>query len=121
MKKLTPQMVSTVILLMICLTTATKWVSARFVLDHSQRRILAPAHYKATVLPASAGVPAVDDSSEFRKTDDGQFYVRVATLGTAHHLERTTSDLLPPFILAVVGLVLTGWLQRKQSAELKGQ
>lgn len=105
------------VLIMICLWIASAWVFARFVHYHAQRQILAPAHYTADVVPVATGVPGAGKLADFRKSEDGQYFVRVATLGTAHHLARTTSDLLPPFVLALVGLVVALIGQRKQKPD----
>lgn len=117
MKKQSLQALPTVILVMICFWLASAWFFARFVHYHVQRQILAPAHYTADVMPVAGGVPAGAESADFRKSDDGQYYVRVATLGTAHHMARTTSDLFPPFALALVGVIAALVAQRKQKAE----
>jgi len=119
MKKQTLQMVPIVVLFLICVQLATAWVFARFVHYHAQRQILAPAHYTADVIPVMSGVPA-DQQADFRKSEDGQYFIRVATLGTAHHIARTTSDLLPPFFFALLGLVVSVWIQRKQSSQARG-
>ena len=117
MNKQSLQALPTVILVMICFWIASAWVFARFVHYHAQRQILAPAHYTADVVPVTTGVPGGGESADFRKSEDGQYYVRVATLGTAHHLARTTSDLLPPFGLALVGVIVALIFQRKQKPE----
>lgn len=117
MKKQVLQVLPTVVLVIICLLIATELVFVRFVHYKAQRRILDPTHYTANVIPVSAGKQGRADSSEFLRTEDGQYYVRVATLGTAHHLERTTSDLLPPFVLALAGVIAALVAQRRQKAE----
>ena len=99
---------------MICFWIASAWVFARFVHYHAQRQILPPAHYAADVVPVATGAPGGGESAGFGKSEDGRYYVRVATLGTAHHLARTTSDLLPPFGLALVGVIVALIVQRKQ-------
>ncbi len=117
MKKRSLQALPTIILVMICFWSASAWAFARYVHYHAQRQILAPAHYTADVIPASTGVPGGAESADFRKSEDGQYYVRVATLGTAHHLARTTSDLLPPFALALVGVIAAVVVQRNLKPE----
>jgi len=117
MKRQTLQRFPMVILIMICLWIASTWVFARFVHYHAQRSILPPPHYTAEVIPVTGGASGNRELGDFRTSEDGRYYVRVATLGTAHHIARTTSDLLPPFVLALAGVVITGWIQRKQSAE----
>jgi hypothetical protein len=117
MKKQLLQLLPTVVLVIICLLIAIEWVFVRFVHYQAQRRILDPAHYTADVMPVSAGIQGRAESSEFRRSEDGQYYVRVATLGTAHHLERTTSDLLPPFALALAGVIAALVAQRRQKPE----
>jgi hypothetical protein len=117
MKKQVLQVLPTVVLVIICFCIATEWVFVRFVHYKAQRRILNPAHYTVDVMPVSAGIQSRADSSEFCMTEDGQYYMRVATLGTAHHLERTTSDLLPPFALALAGVIAALVAQRRQKPE----
>jgi hypothetical protein len=92
-------------------------VFARYVHYHAQRQILAPAHYTADVVPVGTGVPVGGELADFRESEDGRYYVRVATLGTAHHLARTTSDLLPPFVFSVLGVVVAIVVQRKRKPE----
>ena len=117
MKRQTLQALPIVIMLMICVWIAGAWTFARFVHYHAQRQILVPAHYTADVISAASSAPDTRDMADFRKSEDGQYFVRVATLGTAHHMDRTTSDLLPPFILALGGFVLSVLLQKRQNAE----
>jgi hypothetical protein len=116
MKKQALRLLPTVILFVICLQLATEWAFARFVHYHAQRQTLAPAHYTVDVIPVLSGMP-YNRQTDFRKSEDGQYYVRVATLGTAHHMARTTSDLLSPFLFALSGLIVTLWIQRKQIAK----
>jgi hypothetical protein len=104
-----------VVLSIVCVQLAVAWGLARFVHYHDQRQILPSAHYTADVLPASAGAPE-QDATEFRLSADGQSYVRVATLGTAHHMARTSSDLLPILFFTLMGLIATIWVQAKQPA-----
>lgn len=117
MKKRSLQALPTLVLVMICFWIVIEWAFARYVHYHAQRQILAPAHYTADVIPVSTGVSGGAESADFRKSEDGQYYVRVATLGTAHHLARTTSDLLPPFALALLGVIAAVVVQRNQKPE----
>ena len=116
MKKQTIQALPTVILFIICLQLATTWVFARYVHYHAQRQILAPAHYTVDVIPVTTGM-SDNRLTDFRKSEDGQYNVRVATMGTAHLMARTTSDLLPPFSIALLGLAVSVWIQTKQAAQ----
>ena len=117
MKRQTLQVLPMVMLIAICISTAGAWGFARFVHYHAQRQILPPAHYTADVVPVAGNSVDERELSHFRKSEDGQYYVRVATLGTAHHLPRTTSDLLPPFVLALVGVIAALIAERKHKPE----
>ncbi len=120
MKKRMVQVFPLIMMIMICFWIALTWVGVRFVHYHAQRAILAPAHYTAEVIPVGNGT-ADKELSRFRKSEDGQYYVRVATLGTAHHLTRTTWDLFPPFLLGLLGVVILVWMQRRANAERNQQ
>ncbi len=117
MRRQTQETLPIVVMMMICFWIASAWIFARFVHYHAQRQILAPAHYTADVVPVASGVPDSSNLEDLRKSEDGAYYVHVATLGTAQHLSRTTSDLLPPFVLALVGVVAALIVQRKQKPE----
>lgn len=106
-----------VVLSIVCVQLAVAWGMARFVHYHDQRQILPPAHYTADVLPAAPG----QDATEFRLSEDGQYNVRVATLGTAHHMARTSSDLLPVLFFALMGLIATLWIHVTQPASPDSQ
>ena len=117
MNKQRLQALPMVILVMICFWIAGAWAFARFVHYHAQRQMLAPAHYTADVIPVADAPTENRQLADLKKSEDGQYYVRVATLGTAHYIARTTSDLLPPFVMALAGAVMAVWIQRKQKAE----
>ena len=102
------------ILIMICFWIASTWIFARFVHYHAQKQILAPAHYTADVIPVTGRANETEPLADFKESKDGLYYVRVATLGTAHHIRRTTSDLIIPFILSLSGIVIAIWIQSKQ-------
>jgi hypothetical protein len=127
MKKQSIQRIQTVILVVICLWIASGWIFARYVHYHSQNRNLNPndyeimvvsnAEYDALVDPDQTKVTLQNGSefikgphwnaSGFKALAGNAGYARVTTKGTAHHLSRTTSDLLPPFLLALFGVVLS--------------
>jgi len=101
-------------LIMVCFWIASTWIFARFVHYHAQRQLLSPAHYTADVIAVTGGANEREPFADFKKSEDGLYYVRVATLGTAHHIRRTTSDLIIPFILSLSGIVIATWIQSKQ-------
>ncbi len=117
MKRQILQAIPFAILMTICFWTGWALVGARFVHYHAQRRILAPEHYTADVISVASSSTDERELSKFRKSQDGQYYVRVATLGTAHHLVQTTLHLLPPFLLSLLGAVAAIWIQRRSNAE----
>jgi hypothetical protein len=121
MNKQTQQAFPTIMLTMICLSIAIIWIFARFVHYHAQHQILAPAHYTANVIPATDRTTENQQLMDFKKSEDGQYYVRVTTLGTAHHIRRTTSDLMFPFIFALGGVIVAVWIRRKQKTESNQQ
>ncbi len=99
-----------------CFTNGMDWAYKRFYIYRSQGWLLAPADYKAEVIPVTTGV-SDNRQAEFRKSNDGQYYVRVKTLGTAHYIERITPNLLGPFVLALAVFIVFVWVRRKQSPE----
>ncbi len=99
------------ILMIINLWSLSSWAIAYFMHYHGQRQVLRPADYDATVVPAAGA--DVAPGKDFRRSEDGGYFVLVATLGTAPYIDRTTSDLLPVFLLSAVGLVIALWAQRK--------
>jgi len=111
------QMLPLVILAMICFWTLSTWIFARFVHYHAQYRVLQPAHYTAKVEPVATASRAIGESGDYQRSEDEKFYVRVTTLGTAHHVERTTTDLLPIFLFSLGGLVSSLWIQRKRKSQ----
>jgi len=111
------QILPVVVLVMICFWTVSTWVFARFVHYHAQYRVLKPAHYTASVEPVPTASRVIGESGDYQKSEDEEFYVRVTTLGTAHHVERTTSDLLPIFLFSLAGVVSSLWIQRKRKSK----
>ena len=110
-------MLPLVIFAMICFWTVSTWVFARFVHYHAQYRVLQPAHYTAKVEPVATASQVIGESGDYQKSEDEKFYVRVTTLGTAHHVERTTSDLLPIFVFSLAGIVSSLWIERKRQSK----
>jgi len=111
------QILPVVVLVMICFWTVSTWVFARFVHYHAQYRVLKPAHYTASVEPVPTASRVIGESGDYQKSEDEEFYVRVTTLGTAHHVERTTSDLLPIFLFSLAGVVSSLWIQGKRKSK----
>jgi len=111
------QILPVVVLVMICFWTVSTWVFARFVHYHAQYRVLEPAHYTVKVEPVATASRAIGESGDYQKCEDEKFYVRVKTLGTAHHVGRTTSDLLPIFLFSLAGVVSSLWIQGKRKSK----
>lgn len=106
-------MLPLVLFVMICGQAIMQFVFVRYVHYHAQNRVLNPADYSADVLPAAS---ADDDSAtSFRKSDDGEFVVKVTTLGTAHELSRFTTMLLPILGLGIAGVAASLYKLRQQS------
>jgi hypothetical protein len=95
-------------LAMICFWAVCSWTLARYVLYDAQNRLLSPEHYEFEIVTAEDYALLSDETQRqaFRPVGDGNRYLRVTTKGTAHHIERTTSDLLPIFLIAAVGLII---------------
>ena len=110
-------MLPLVIFVMICFWTVSTWVFARFVHYHAQYRVLKPPHYTAKVEPVATASQVIGESGDYQKSENEKFYVRVTTLGTAHHVERTTSDVLPIFVFSLGGGVSSLWIQRKRKSK----
>jgi hypothetical protein len=101
---------------LICFWAVGQFVFARFVLYHAQYRTLDPAHYTVSVVPVAAmtdGTAQPRDGS--RQSDDGAYLVKVTTLGTAHHIDRTITDLVPFFLFGVAGLGAVIYSRRKRA------
>jgi hypothetical protein len=119
---------------MVVLWSLSTWTFARFVHYHSQNRGLRPEDYEVqivskedydllansanrrVVLSDGSHVAKADEYDRivlptFRPVDGGAQYLRVTTKGTAHHVERTTSDLIPFLLIGLVGVVIT-WPRR---------
>lgn len=103
---------ATIFLYIICLMAASQWCLHRFWLYHAQNRVLQPSHYTVSVAPAAAGV-----SEGARLSDDGQFAVKVMTVGTSHAMDRVTDSLLPLFLLGVIGLAATWYVARRRDPQ----
>jgi hypothetical protein len=129
MKRQSIHRIQTVILLVICFWIAGVWIFARYVHYHSQNRHLNPNDYEIMVVSDAEYDAIVDpdqtritlqngsefikgthwNASGFKALGSNAGYARVTTKGTAHHLNRTTSDLLPPFLLALFGAAFSLW------------
>ena len=77
---------------------------------------MSPADYGVEVRPVTIGVPD-NRQAEFQKTIDGQYYVRVHTLGTAHYIDRVTGNFVIPFVPALGMLIVWVWTRPKRSRE----
>ena len=107
------------IVIVMCLANGGSWLHSRFVIYRSQGWLLKPTDYQAEVVPASSAVPE-ERRDQFRKSVDGQYYVCVGTLGTAHYLGRVGPMLVGPFIMALLVFIMELWLRVKQrSSETK--
>lgn len=101
---------------LICFWSVGQFVFARFVLYHAQYRVLDPAHYTVDVVPiATMPDKEAPPRDGFRKSNDGTSLVKVTTLGTAHHIDRTITDLLPFFIFGIAGLGMSIYSKRKRA------
>jgi hypothetical protein len=98
------------ILMVIFLWSQAAWTIAFFTHYHAQHQLLRPADYDVTVVPAAG---AATPGEDYRLSEDGKFFVRVFTLGTAHYIDRITADLLPVVLLSVAGIVTALCVQRK--------
>lgn len=113
MKIQTLQKVLVSLLVVSCLSNGVDWAFKRFYIYRSQGWLLAPADYHAEVRPVTIGVPD-NRQADFRKSNDGQYYVRATTLGTAHYIKRITGHLIYPFVLALAVSVVWVLMRRKQ-------
>ena len=93
-----------VLFAMICFQVVTEFVFARYIHYHSQNRVLDPAHYTAKVEPVAAALAEHDPASRSRASMEGGYVVEVKTLGTAHELDRLTTNLLPFLGLGIAGV-----------------
>jgi hypothetical protein len=115
MKIQTLQKVLVSLLVVSCLSNGMDWAHKRFCIYRSQGWLLAPADYHAEVIPVTSGVPD-NRQAEFRKSNDGQYYVRVRTLGTAHYIKRITAHFVYPFVLALAVSIVWVLMRRRQSS-----
>lgn len=113
MKIQTLQTVLVSMLVLSCFTNGMDWAFKRFYIYRSQGWLLAPADYHAEVRPVTIGVPD-NRQAEFRNSNDGQYYVRVSTLGAAHYIKRITPNFVIPFILALAVSIVWVWMRRKR-------
>ncbi len=101
---------------LICFWAVSQFVFARFVLYHAQYRVLDPAHYTVAVVPVAAKTDGVTPARDgHRESENGAYFVKVTTLGTAHHIDRTITDLVPFFLFGVAGLGAVIYSQRKRA------
>ena len=101
---------------LICFWAVGQLVFARLVLYHAQYRVLEPTHYTVEVVSVAAKPDAVAPPRDgFRKSEDGAYLVKVTTLGTAHHIDRTIADLVPFFVLGVAGLAAVIYSERRRA------
>jgi hypothetical protein len=98
---------------LICCFSLSAWVFARFVHYHAQYRVLRPDDYIVTVMPATIAKDAPATGDTYRKSDDGAYLVKVTILGTAPYADRATTDLLPLFVLGVIGVGASAYAQRQ--------
>lgn len=113
MKIRTLQKVLVSLLVLSCFTNGVDWAHKRFYIYRLQGWLLEAADYHAEVRPVTIGVPD-NRQAEFRKSNDGQYYVRVTTLGTAHYIKRITGHLVYPFVLALAVSIVWLWMRRKR-------
>src|ERR1043165_2796359 len=74
---------ATTFLFFICMVAASQWCLNRFWLYHAQNRVLQPSDYTVSVAPAVSG-----SAADARLSDDGQFSVKVVTVGTSHAMDQ---------------------------------
>jgi hypothetical protein len=98
------------ILMMISVWSLAAWAIAYFVHYHAQHQLLRPANYDVTVVPAAGAAAPGED---YRLSEDGKYFVRVFTLGSAHYIDRITMELLPVVLLSVAGFVTAVYMQRR--------
>jgi len=104
--------IATVFLFIICVAATSQWCLNRFWLYHAQNRVLQPSDYTVAVVPAAAGL-----TSDVRLSDDGQFAVKVITVGTSHAMDQVTQSLLPVFVLGVTGLAAAWYASRRHDGQ----
>ena len=103
--------VATLFLFIICVATASQWCLQRFWLYHAQNRVLQPADYTVSVVPAASGA-----SADARLSEDGLFAVKVMTVGTSHAMDQVTDSLLP-ILVSAIALAATWYLARRGQAK----
>jgi len=101
--------IATITLFIICVSAASQWCLNRFWLYHAQNRVLQPSDYTVSVEPAVSG-----SSGDARLSDDGQFSVKVMTVGTSHAMDQVTNSLVPVFLLSVIGIAVTLYVARRR-------
>ena len=101
--------IATTFLFTICIVAASQWCLYRFWLYHGQSRVLQPSDYTVSVAPAVPG-----SSGDARLSDDGQFSVKVVTIGTSHSMHEVTHSLLQVFCLGVIGVAATLYVARRR-------
>lgn len=101
--------IATITLFIICIHAASQWCLYRFWLYHAQNRVLQPSDYTVSVTPAARG-----SSGDARLSDDGQFSVKVMTVGTSHAMHEVTHSLLEVFGLGVIGVAVTLYVARRR-------
>jgi DNA-directed RNA polymerase specialized sigma24 family protein len=117
---------------------ASRWIMMHFVLRDAQYRSLDPQYYIVQVVPAADYRNLADPANRevrlsdgttirkapiwdevvlpnYRPTDDGQFYVRVTTKGTAHVLPYVDGDFLLFGFVTACGLLISVWNLRLKS------
>ena len=104
--------IATAFLLIICLSAASQWCLSRFWLYHAQNRVLQPSDYTVSVAPAASAT-----YGDTKLSDDGQFAVKVMTVGTSHAMDQVTNSLLPVFLLGVIGLAAALYVGRRPNQQ----
>jgi hypothetical protein len=103
---------ATTFLFFICMVAASQWCLNRFWLYHAQNRVLQPSDYTVSVAPAVSG-----SAADARLSDDGQFSVKVVTVGTSHAMDQVTNSLLPVFLLGAIGIAATLYVARRRDRQ----
>ena len=99
---------------LICLIVLSSWCLDRFWLYHEQNRVLQPDDYTVSVVPVASGA-----SADQRLSDDGRFAVKVITRGTSHAMDRITNIAVPPFFIALIGLIATVYFTQRSSRQVE--
>lgn len=134
----TYRLLPSVILAMLLITVVLQWITMNVVHRDAQYRSLAPEYYLVEVLtptdyrlladPSNRDVVLSDGRRiekapvwdeivlpNYKLTDDGKFYVRVTTKGTAHMLPYVGPHFLMLGFLAACGLLASLWNFRLKS------